>query len=389
MPEEATQEKTVEEKAALVTEEKKALEDFEWDDGTDNFFGIENTAVKPEVGEVIKEVIKDDDAPVITKKEEEEEEEDETFFGQKKEATPEGTTLKEVEEQEDPDEDSYQSIASKMKEGGIFQNIELPEGEIEEDKFIELQDLEIESRVDEAFEGFFEELDEDGAAFLKHKKEGGSTSDFFKTYGQNTGAPTGDLDDEHYQEKVSRYYYSNIEGEDPEDIDDKIEWLKDSGKLEKYAQKFDQKIKDTDKLQKENLVKATKNASKTAEESKLAFTNSVQETLDKTDQVDNFTFTKERKKSLFPFITKQTVKVGKNKYITGMQSKLGTALRDPEKMLLLAHLLENDFNVEAVINNGNTVRTKKLKDDIQRKKTSVRPSSSGRVTKKRGLADHF
>jgi hypothetical protein len=391
MPEELkTQVKTAEEQAAKTTE-NKALEDFQWDDGGGDFFGIENTAEVVEVEEKKEVTTEEEDKTKEVKetKEVEDTKEEEDFFGVEVKETEDGVTVEEKEENQEA-EDSNRSWANKMKEGGIFQNIEIPEeGEITDDKFIELQDLEIESRVDEAFEGFFTELDTDGAAFLQHKKDGGSTESFFKAYGQNSGAPTGDLDDEHYQEKVSRYYYSNVEKDEAEDIDDKIEWLKDSGKLEKYAQKFDQKIKDTEKTEKENLVKATKEADKTAEEGKKAFVNSVQEALDSTEQVDNFTFTKESKKSLLPFITKSTVKVGKNKYITGMQSKLGTALRDPEKMLILAQLLQNDFDVTNIVANATTVVAKKLKGDLQRTKTSVKPKSSGKTGTRKSLSEFF
>ena len=87
-----------------------------------------------------------------------------------------------------------------------------------------------------------------------------------------------------------------------------------------------------------------------------------------TDQVDGYKFTAQRKKTLLPFITKNTVKVGKNRYITGMQSKLQTALKTPEKMLVLAQLLQNDFDVSSLIADANTKVTKKLKTDIQRQK---------------------
>jgi hypothetical protein len=275
-----------------------------------------------------------------------------------------------------------------MKEQGIFQNIELPEGEeLTQEKFIELQDGEVESRVDEAFEGFFSELDGDAAAFLKHKKEGGSTEDFFKVYSQTTSTPEGDLDDETYQEKLARHYYKSVDGEESEDIDDKIQWLKDTGKLEKYAQKFDTKLKENDKKSKKDLQKATLDASKAADEGKKAFVDSVQEALDNIEQVDNFKFTEKSKKSLFPFITKPTVKVGKNKYVTGMQSKLQTALKTPDKMLILAQLLENDFDLSGIVADSVTQNTKKLKKDIQRQKSGVKPTGSGRVTKKRSLSD--
>jgi precorrin-6B methylase 2 len=127
-------------------------------------------------------------------------------------------------------------------------------------------------------------------------------------------------------------------------------------------------------------------ADKAAIASRKAFVSSVQETLENTEKVDNFIFTPQSKKSLLPFITKQTVKVGKNKYITPMQDKLQTALRSPERMLVLAQLLENDFDISSVVNSATTARTKTLKNDIQRKK-SVKPTSSGRTGKRRSLAD--
>ncbi|MCK5139982.1 MAG: hypothetical protein KAQ85_09090, partial [Thermodesulfovibrionia bacterium] len=358
MPEETSAQET--KVAAQEAAENTALADFEWDEsGSTDFFGIEGSAIEPvatEVTEVIKEVKKGEETPaettppVATKTTETEEEEEEDFFGIKE--TKDGiveTTEETAEEGEGVN--YYTDTFAKMKEQGVFQNTELPENEEEltQEKFIELQDSEIESRVDEAFEGFFSELDSDAAAFLKHKKEGGSTEDFFKVYGQNTGTPTGDLDDETYQEKIASHYYKSVDGDDPEDIDDKIEWLKDSGKLEKYAEKFDNKIKENDKKSKEDLKKQTAASIKASDESKKAFSDSVQEALDNIEQVDNFKFTPKSKKSLFPFITKPTVKVGKNHYITGMQSKLQTALKTPEKMLILAQLLENDFDLSGIL----------------------------------------
>lgn len=382
--------------APQATETNESLANFEWDEsGSADFFGIEGTAVVDEVAEVIKEVKKETIVPPANSTEATEEivedaadQDAETFFGVTKNKKGEIVEAKEEEEITAIGEGYYADTYAKMKEQGVFQNIELPEGEeLTQEKFIELQDSEIESRVDEAFEGFFSELDTDAAAFLKHKKEGGSTQDFFKVYGTNTGTPTGDLDDAAYQEKLTRHYYKNVEGEDPEDIDDKIEWLKDSGKLEKYAQKFYTKIKEKEVKSKEDLKQATKAATKESDASKLSFINSVQEALDNTDQVDNFKFTTNSKKRLLPFITKPSVKVGKNRYITPMQSKLQTALKTPEKMLILAQLLENDFDISSIIADAGTITTKKLKRDIQRQKSGVKPTGSGKVGKKRSLAD--
>jgi len=383
MPETATEKKGTEE----VVDTTKALENFEWDDGSADFFNIEGTAEpKEEVAGIIEEV-KKEETPAAKKEEEEEEVEDENFFGLKEDAKGEVTPTASVEEGEG-DESYYKTLSAQMKEKGIFQNVEIPEDEeITEEKFIDLQDNEIESRVDEAIESFMSELDEDGAAFLKFKKEGGATSEFLKTYGQSTGIPQGDMDDAVHQERIARHYYATVDNDDASDIDDKIQWLKDTDKLEKYAEKFDTKFKEQEVTSKAAIQAQAKANSKATEDSRKAFADTVKETLDATEQIDAYKFTAQRKKTLLPFITKATVKVGKNQYITGMQSKLQTALKTPEKMLVLAQLLQNDFDVSSLIADADTVKTKKLKKDIQRQKAGVKPAGSGRTNKKRSLSD--
>lgn len=383
------------EKATPAQEENTAaLEDFKWDDPGD-FFGIEGTAEeKNEVAEVLEivKIEKDEEGETKTSgknevkffdededEEENEEEEEESSIGNSFDKTKKTPTKENV----------YQDLYAEMKEGGIFQ-ADLEEGvELDREKFIELQDSEIEARVDEALEGFMKELDEDGAAFLKFKKEGGSTADFLKIYGATSELPEGDLDDEAYQEKVSRYYYKNVEGLDPEDVDDRIEWLKTGGKLEKYATKIDGDLKERDRKAKEDLQAQAKADAKAAEAKRKEFINSVQETLDNTDEIDNFKFSPTEKKELHSFITKPSVKIGTNLYVTPFQQKLRTALADKEKMLILAKLLSNDFDVSDVVAAKTTAQTKKVKDDLQRKKT-VAPKSSGKTeVRERGLADFF
>ena len=378
-----------------VTQEKEekvetALENFTWDD-TGDFFGIEGSA---EPADEVKEILKAVETEEIPKGEEEEEEvetkaTDEDFFG------IEVTTNEEEEEiliskEKGKSENRYQDLYAEMKGEGFF-TADLEDGTVvDKEKFIELQDLEIDARVDEALEGFMGELDEDGAAFLKHKKNGGTTADFFKAYGgSGSSRPTGDLDDVDYQEKVSRYYYKEVEKLDPEDVDDRIEWLKDSNKLEKYAIKINTDLVNLDKKQKEDLDIQTKAEAKLAETKRKEFINSVQETLDNTDEIDNFTFTPTEKKNLHSFITKPSIKVGKNQYVTPFQEKLRTALSDKSKMIILAKLLSNDFDVSSVVTAKTTTQTKKIQNELQRKK-SVGPKSSGSTENKgRSLAEFF
>lgn len=384
----ATEQATQEQKETAAN-----LEDFSWDT-TGDFFGIEGSGETKSEIDTVMEVIKiekDEEDPKKTSKQLDEEEEEEDWFG----AAP---VVEEEEEEEGakptskpskPSENIYADLYAEIKEGGLFQ-ADLEEGTVvDKEKFFELQELEIEARVEESIKGFMEELDEEGAAFLKFKKNGGSTADFLKVYAANTEIPQGDLDDEVHQEKVSRYYYKNIEGLDPEDVDDRIEWLKTSGKLEKYAIKIDADLKEKDSKAKEAIQAQAKLEAKEAEKRRKDFINTVQETLDNTDEIDGYKFNPTEKKALHSFITKPSIKVGQNLYVTPFQQKLRTALADKEKMLVLAKLLSNDFDVSDVVSAKTTAQTKKIKEDLQRKKTVTPRSVGGAENKGRGLADYF
>lgn len=369
---------------------EQSLENFDWDaTGTEDFFGIKGTAPDPtDVDEVVEEVKKEDEVPVDTEEPETEDEpEDVSFFDIEDEDPTDPND--EEEDKGNGTESEYVSLVSQMKDKGIFQNIDIPEDEeVTEEKFFEYHDQEVEARVDEALEGLFEGMDEDAAAFIKYKKEGGDTKSFFEVYKKSNSLPEGDLTEESYQEKISRYYFKNVEELDEEDINDKIEWLKDSGKLEKYSQKYDTKVKEISKKEQEDLQKRVKEQTKAQEKARQEFVDSVQKTLEETDEVNNFKFTPKDKKELKAFITKPSVKVGKNQFMTGMQSKLQEAVKDPQKMILLAKLLKNDFDISDVVTKEITRETKKSKEDIRRSKT-VTPKSSGKTRKTRNLADFF
>lgn len=381
MAKEATAQETQEK-----IEKEQSLENFDWDtDGTGDFFGIKGTGVEPDPKiETEKKENKKEDPPAPEEEEEEEGEENISFFEIEKETADEEESEEEVEVEFD-----YETLTKRMQEKSIFQNVEIPEGEeLTEDKFIEYHDQEIESRVEEALEGFLEELDEDGKAFLKFKKDGGNTKDFLATYQKSQSIPEGDLEEEAYQEQINRYYYREVEGLDEADVQDRIEWLKDSGKLKKYAEKHDAKAKELDKLAKEKLKEQAKANAEAQKKNQEAFVNGVTKALEEVDEVGDFVFDKKTKARLKTFITKPNVKVGKNQYVTGMQVKLQETLKNPEKMLLLAKLLESDFDVSEVATKAKTQTTKKVKTDIQRSKT-VRPSTSGKTGKTRSLADFF
>lgn len=383
-----------------------SLQEFNWDDAGDFF----NINPKGEEAEVVTSVKKEDDTDETKIADDNPDGEDTSKGKEKKESDNEDKNVEGFFEEEKPnstkedeevkdakpgetDDKFYTTLASELKEKGIFQNVEIKEGEeIDEDKFFELQDSEIESRVEETFETFFEELDDDGKAFLKHKKAGGSTQDFMQVY-QNTISIDGvNLDEDKDQDLVLTHYMRTVDAMDEDEISDRIEWLKENGKKKAFAEKYFNKLQDIDTERKTALAERVNQLSKQREDSAKKFNEDLNKELDSTESVGSFSFNKVDKKGLINFITKPIVKVGKNKYITEFQAELGEIFKgegeNKKKLLLLAKLVKTKFDVKDLIAETKTNVVKEAKSKLQQARTGVRPSSSGGANKK-SLSDFF
>ena len=82
-------------------------------------------------------------------------------------------------------------------------------------------------------------------------------------------------------------------------------------------------------------------------------------------------------------MTRANVKVGKDTYMTQMQTDLQNVFQDPEKILIIVKLLRNDFDVSDVIRDTETKVTRKTKDKIERKSTKMKSSNSSTGRRKK------
>lgn len=389
------------------------LENFVLNDG-DNFFGIKEEGVEeqfrvkaddepddPEIAD--KNPKEEEDKPNTSKpkKEKEEQEEEEVeFFEIDKEEKSEDSEEDTDENSDNPkikDEDTkfYSAQIKDLVDRGIFKHVKVEDNvEIDEDKFYEYHQEEVQGAANEIVESIFEELDDEGIAFLKFKKNGGgSTADFLRIYGQsNLGLDSIDIDKEEDQDKIIRQYASSIEKMDSEEISDKIEWLKENGKKKAFAEKYLNKLSEMDKANKEALIKQAEDFARQRDEDIKNFNLSIKEELDKTESVKDFDFSKVDKKELTNYITRPTVKVGKNRFITQFQADLGKIFNGKEdnkqSLLLLAKLVKTDFDIRDIVEKTKTKVTKEAKSKLQQARQVTRPSSSGNAGKKT-LADFF
>lgn len=359
---------------------------FNWeDDGTTEFFETPETKVE----ETTKKVEEDDDSKGQPKEEIKEEEEIESSFFEEEELDEEGNIITKPTTTSTEDGEYWSNVYKDFREQGILKHVEIEEDEeLSSERIFELQQEDYEAEVTARLQHWAkEELDADAQAFISFKKNGGNTADFFKTYSNTTDIPTGELDDEDYQDKVIRYQLAE-EGWDADEVEDRIEYLSNNGKKAVVAKKYDAKVRQQAKAQQEAVLEKAKQSKLQAKQKEEDFKTNIKEALEETTEVKGFKITPKDKTDLYGFLTKKNNKISDTQSITGFQKKLGEAFQDTEKMLLLAKLVSSDFDMTQFEKQTITKKTKQIKSNLEQRK-NLRPSNSGGSSQGSGLADLF
>ena len=363
------------------------LLNFNWDaNGEESFFGLNEFGDETPSNEEKQKTPQatpvqsdnpDTDEPEKEKKSKEEDEKL-SFFEEEDKTKKESTT----------DNTFYEDVYKDLKEAGIFKHVELEDGEeLDADRLYELQQEEYETEVQKRLEAWAtQELDDDARAFIKFKTQGGDTSEFFKTY-QNTSEITlGDIEDEDYQDNLIRYQLQK-EGWDKDEIEDRLEFLTESNKKSKFAERYhDRLIKEQEK-EKQALVKQAEEQKIRAKQQEEQFRVSIKDTLDTNKEINGIKFTDKDKNNLINFLTKRE-KLEDGRVITGFQKKLSESFSDPKKIALLAKILNDDFDFSSFEKSAITKKTKEIKRNIEQRQ-SMRPSGSGSSSGANSLASLF
>lgn len=375
-------------------EQGNDLLNFDWDTGNDDFFGIQATSASPtptkkEEVETVDETEEEKAAKLAaeeTKKKEEEEDDD---FFENIDTSKNNDGKEKSKKEDDPELVSYTDLVKDFKETGIFKHVQIEDDEeVDEDRYFELAEQEYETEVSERLKNWaVNDLDEDAQAFIKFKRDGGKTSEFFKAYSKQTELPSGNIEDEDYQDAVIRYQLSE-EGWDREEIEDRLSYLTESNKKEKIAKKYDEKIKELDSKNKEALLKQAEADKVKAKKTEDDFRSSVKEALDETQEIKGIKISPQDRLKIFNFLTKKEHKVSTDKSITGFQKKLAETFQDTDKMILLAKLMESDFDLSGFEKQIVTNKTKQVKSNLEQRK-NLRPNNSGSSLSGSSLADLF
>ncbi len=338
---------------------ESTLEDFSWDFGTEEPVKIvdkEETKVEKETEE------KEDDLDVDSVLD----------FDEEEEETPE------AEKEDKKVETTKEKLLGSLKDEGVFSTIEFEDKEYSDDDIPILFEQELDNRANEIVDGFMEDLDEEGMAFLKFKMKGGSTQDFLKAYTNSSTRPKGDLDSETHQERVVEFMLTQHKGESLDEARERVEYLKEKGHLEKYAKNYEELLDKEDAKQQKEILKQQEDLAERQKQDRKKLSEDIAKALDEVDSVKQFKFNKKDKKVLHNYVTNPTVRVSKGKYATQFQQDLSAAFKDKDKMLVIAKLLKSDFDISDILRNAKTKKTKKEKDIVDNGSTNKGNKSSTR-----------
>jgi len=361
------------------------IEDFSWDENS--FFGVtEDNSLeleedKLEEHKTVENAEEDEEGKDLKKDEEEDKEKEDKSKEEVDLGVVEDEDLLDEEEKinEEPnqneDKEYWKNIYSDFKETGLLRHVEIPEDEeIDEEKFLELQEQDYEEEVKARLVNWAEnELDEDAKTFIKFKKDGGKTQDFFNIVKEKSKYPTGELTDEKYQDEVIKFQLKQ-EGWDDDEIQDRLEYLDETGRKSKVAERYDKKIKEKAKKEEESKLEEAKKEKENKIKEEKEFVKELKTSLDSLNSIKGVVLTNSDKSGLLSMLTAKK-KVG-DKIATDFQIKLSETFKDQEKMLLLAKLLKEDFNLDRIYKQYNKKENKKTGTRYARRKKRNTSSSN-------------
>jgi|GEM_PF-2623908 hypothetical protein len=388
-----------------VLSELNILDDFQWDEKDINFFGEG----------ISKEELEKDIPKNIPKKKEKEGKEEDTFSEESEEEVNHSFEFEENEEDEessksknikttksktDNNKDDVDTIESHkvvnflMKQGII----DLDEEQLKE--FEELDDVDKEEiikdfyfkAVEDKFEEDIKNLPEIVKNSLKIAIKGGNVDEYLSSVytSKNTGLTKNmNLEDELIQEKITKYKLIE-EGYDDDYIESQIEFLKDSDKLKITAEKYYNKWKKDEEEKEKKYLKSVEEEANARRNSQIEYRKSLAQHLSTLEDIKGFKISKKEISELPEYIAVPNIKTSTNQVITGFQKDLFEAMKDKDKVILMAKILKSDFDFSILEKTLKSEQTKNLKENLQRQKENKNINSTiGSSQKQKRLVDFF
>ena len=288
------------------------------------------------------------------------------------------------------DADTYfNDLYADLKDKGIIKNVELEDGEVlTADRLLEIQEeefnIEVQNRVDSFAENI---IGQDGVDLMKFLRDGGNIKDYVTAMKNSPDMPTGSIEDESYQEQVVTSQL-RVEGWSDEDIQDQIEYLASSGTLKKRASFFEKNLKEKIQKNKEKMLQAQETKRLAAEQKRNEFEGNLKDTLSTKNDFFGFRVTPAKQSTILKNITTPTITLEDGNQITKLQDDLAKAFNDPEKLVALSIVLDNNFDFSSLERKIASQKAKDVKKNIENRRPNPR-SVTGSSNIGGSLADMF
>jgi hypothetical protein len=313
-----------------------------------------NDGLSPEAIKALEETARLQAEASDKKKKLEKEEVEEEFEEEIEEVIPKKVVpKKETKEVEDDDDNPIKAVISHMAEKGIWQLDEEDKIETEED----LERIQI-NTINRGIQEYKDSIPEDGKKFLEFIESGGKPNDFFKLYYSEVSFEdyVPETEDDH---KYIIREGLKAEGYSDDEIEDELEAIIDSERIEKKGSIYLKKLQKIEGDQKKLLLESQKATLKADEEKKERNFKEFKDRLFNSEEIAGFKLDKKVKLDLWDYMTK----VDKKTNLTGYQQDINN---DADVKYIFAYLLKNKWDMSSLEEMVETKQTSKLRSKLSR-----------------------
>jgi hypothetical protein len=291
-----------------------------------------------------------------------------------------------AEEEEVSEENEITTFAKMLAENEL---LDLEEGESANDveALLEAFGKTLEGRVSEEVELFQKGLPLEGRELLKHMMDGGSVKDFKEVYSAPDFNRINISGENVNNQKYVIAEFLKLRGDSQEEIVETLSDYEDLGKLERQAQKAQQRLVQYDQHRKKELASKRAEEVKKKETQREEVLSNISNLVNDSADLKGFPLTRKAKKELLSYMTETNVKVEGPEgpqYVTQFQADEMKAAQNLEDFVLKAYLRMTDFNLDGVKKRSKSDLTSKLRTQLQNKKSMTGTQSKFGGNKKPG-----
>jgi len=257
----------------------------------------------------------------------------------------------------------FKTISEDLKTKGYdlgFGDDDEPTEEVFFERFAEFADNAVKGSID----AWKESLPGEAKDYIRFVSNGGSPDEYYKAVGAGSWR-SYDINSDSGSEQMVRYYLKEVEGLPDDEVDEEVEALKDIDRVDKKAEFFKARLEKASDAQVKARADELERLNKQREQAERGRIESLKSTAKELKEYKGYPIDT---KKAYDALTRNTVKVG-DTYVPSFAAKFQKIwVEEPDKLLLLAQLVESDFDFSSIERKVETKVTRKTKDLIKKGK---------------------